>query len=48
MLAREIPLLEQFVYDLGDSVIDRVAEAPVSSSSGGGCRSSPGRAAGWR
>jgi hypothetical protein len=27
VLARGVPLLDQFVYDLGDPVVDRVAEA---------------------
>jgi hypothetical protein len=46
--ARGVPLLEQFVYDLGDPVIDRVAEAGQEFLVRRRVCVEPGRAAGWR
>jgi hypothetical protein len=48
VLARGVPVLEQFVYDLGDPVVDRVAEAGQEFLVRRQVRVEPGRAAGWR
>jgi len=48
MPARGVPLLEQFVYDLGDPVVDRVAEAGQEFLVRRQVRVGPGRAAGRR
>jgi hypothetical protein len=45
--ARGVPLLEQFVYDLGDPVVDRVAEAGQEFLVRPQVRVEPGGAAGW-
>jgi hypothetical protein len=46
MLARGVLLLEQFVYDLGDPIVDRVAEAGQEFLVRRQVRVEPGRAAG--
>jgi hypothetical protein len=45
---RGVPLVEQFVQDLGDPVVDRVAEAGQEFLVRRQVRVEPGRAAGWR
>jgi hypothetical protein len=46
--ARGVPLLQHFVYDLGDSVVDRVAEAGQELLVRRQARVEPGRVACWR
>ena len=46
--ARGVPLLQHFVYDLGDPVVDRVAEAGREFVVRRQARVEPGRAARWR
>jgi hypothetical protein len=48
VLARGVPFLEQFVYDLGDPVVNRVAEAGQEFLLRRQERVGPGRAVGWR
>jgi hypothetical protein len=48
VLARGVPLLEQFVCGLGDPVVDRVAGAGREFLIRRQVRAGPGRAAGWR
>jgi hypothetical protein len=43
-----VPLLQHFVYDLGDPVVDRVAEAGQEFLVRRQARVEPGRAARWR
>jgi hypothetical protein len=48
VLARGVPLLQHFVYDLGDPVVDRVAEAGQEFLVRRQARVKPGRAGRWR
>jgi hypothetical protein len=48
VLARGVPLLEQFVYGLGDPVVDRVAEAGQEFLVRRQVRVETGRTSGWR